>query len=130
MQHNKQRNPKCSNVAPYHRRTCMPLRLPNTYDNAYFQAATLLFCYFLSGDFAVLLRAGMSIKQALVYNCVSSVLAFIGMVIGVFIGNIHGASLWVFVGVAGMFLYIALVDMVRYILNYLQIGHFPFVMCH
>ena len=67
--------------------------------------------YFV-GDFAVLLRAGMSVKQALVYNCVSSVLAFIGMVIGVFIGNIEGASLWIFVAVAGMFLYIALVDMV------------------
>jgi zinc transporter 10 len=56
----------------------------------------------------------MSVKQALVYNCVSSVLALVGMVIGVFIGHIQGASLWVFVGVAGMFLYIALVDMVRY----------------
>lgn len=73
-----------------------------------------VFCHELPheiGDFAVLLRAGMTVKQALVYNCVSSVLAFIGMIIGVFIGNIHGASLWIFVAVAGMFLYIALVDM-------------------
>lgn len=68
---------------------------------------------YFSGDFAVLLRAGMTVKQALVYNCVSSVLAFMGMCIGILIGNIEGASLWIFVGVAGMFLYIALVDMVR-----------------
>ncbi|XP_052089469.1 zinc transporter ZIP6-like isoform X1 [Mytilus californianus] len=73
-----------------------------------------IFCHELPheiGDFAVLLRAGMTVKQALVYNCVSSVLAFMGMSIGIFIGNIDGASLWIFVGVAGMFLYIALVDM-------------------
>ncbi|CAG2237459.1 SLC39A10 [Mytilus edulis] len=73
-----------------------------------------VFCHELPheiGDFAVLLRAGMTVKQALVYNCVSSVLAFMGMCIGILIGNIEGASLWIFVGVAGMFLYIALVDM-------------------
>lgn len=79
-----------------------------------FSTSIAVFCHELPheiGDFAVLLRAGMSIKQALVYNSVSSVLAFLGMVIGVFIGNIHGANLWIFAGVAGMFLYIALVDM-------------------
>ena len=64
------------------------------------------------GDFAMLLRAGMSTKQAIFYNIVSSVLCFIGMLIGVAIGNIEGATLWVFTVVAGMFLYIALVDMV------------------
>ncbi|KAH3775078.1 zinc transporter ZIP10-like isoform X2 [Dreissena polymorpha] len=63
------------------------------------------------GDFAMLLRGGMSAKQALFYNCVSSVLCFVGMVIGVLIGNIAGVSLWIFTVVAGMFLYIALVDM-------------------
>lgn len=66
----------------------------------------------ISGDFAMLLRAGMSAKQAVFYNCVSSVLCFIGMVIGVALGNIEGASLWVFTVTAGVFLYVALVDMV------------------
>lgn len=60
----------------------------------------------------MLLRAGMSAKQAVFYNCVSSVLCFIGMVIGVALGNIEGASLWVFTVTAGVFLYVALVDMV------------------
>ncbi|KAK3106462.1 hypothetical protein FSP39_020518 [Pinctada imbricata] len=73
-----------------------------------------VFCHELPheiGDFAVLLRAGMTVRQALVYNCVSSVLAFIGMVIGVLIGNVGSASLWIFAMIGGMFLYIALVDM-------------------
>lgn len=73
-----------------------------------------VFCHELPheiGDFAVLLRAGMSVKQAIVYNCVSSILSFIGMLIGVAIGNIHSATLWIFAGVGGMFLYISMVDM-------------------
>ncbi|ESO86765.1 hypothetical protein LOTGIDRAFT_220274 [Lottia gigantea] len=63
------------------------------------------------GDFAVLLRAGMNMRQAVMYNCVSSILCFIGMLIGVVLGNINEASLWIFACVGGMFLYIALVDM-------------------
>ena len=57
----------------------------------------------------------MSVKQAVVYNCVSSILCFIGMLVGVAIGNIHNASLWVFAGVGGMFLYISMVDMVSHV---------------
>ena len=65
-----------------------------------------------SGDFAVLLRAGMSVKQAIMYNCLSSILCFMGMLIGVSLGNITSATEWIFACVGGMFLYIALVDMV------------------
>lgn len=74
-----------------------------------------IYKYTHTGDFAVLLRAGMSIRQAIVYNCVSSLLCIIGMVIGVAIGNIHSASIWIFAGVGGMFLYISMVDMVSII---------------
>ncbi|XP_076337873.1 zinc transporter ZIP10-like [Tachypleus tridentatus] len=73
-----------------------------------------VFCHELPhelGDFAMLLKAGMSVKQALLYNGVSSILCFIGMVIGVAMGNVSTASMWIFAGAAGMFLYIALVDM-------------------
>ncbi|XP_048238232.1 zinc transporter ZIP10-like [Haliotis rufescens] len=73
-----------------------------------------IFCHELPheiGDFAVLLQAGMSVKQALVYNCVSSVLCFLGMIFGVALGNVGEASLWIFACIAGTFLYIALVDM-------------------
>lgn len=70
----------------------------------------------ITGDFAVLLRAGMPAKQAVLYNCLSSLLCFIGMLIGVAVGNISSASLWIFAVVGGMFLYIALVDMVSWLL--------------
>ena len=66
----------------------------------------------ISGDFAVLLASGMTVKQALFYNIVSSVLCFIGMAIGVAVGNIGSASLWIFAMTAGTFIYISLVDMV------------------
>jgi len=71
----------------------------------------LAYCVF-TGDFAMLLNAGMSAKQALMYNCVSSVLCMLGMVFGVTIGNISSATSWIFALIAGLFLYVALVDMV------------------
>lgn len=73
-----------------------------------------VFCHELPhelGDFAMLLNAGMSAKQALTYNCVSSVLCMLGMVVGVAVGNISSATSWIFALIAGLFLYIALVDM-------------------
>ena len=60
----------------------------------------------------MLLRTGMSVKQAIVYNVVSSVLCFIGMAIGVALGNVNDATVWIFACVGGLFIYIALVDMV------------------
>ncbi|XP_076343235.1 zinc transporter ZIP6-like isoform X2 [Tachypleus tridentatus] len=75
---------------------------------------TAVFCHELPhelGDFAMLLKAGMSVKQALLYNGLSSMLCFLGMIIGVSLGNISSANMWIFAGAAGMFLYIALVDM-------------------
>jgi zinc transporter ZupT len=66
-----------------------------------------------AGDFAVLLKAGMSAKQAVFYNLLSSVLCLFGMVLGVFLGESETATASVFAAAAGMFLYIALVDMVR-----------------
>ncbi|XP_074652801.1 zinc transporter ZIP10-like [Tubulanus polymorphus] len=73
-----------------------------------------VFCHELPhelGDFAMLLKAGMTVKQALFYNIVSSVLCFVGMIIGIAVGNISTASLWIFAIAGGMFVYIALVDM-------------------
>ncbi|RUS70619.1 hypothetical protein EGW08_021623 [Elysia chlorotica] len=79
-----------------------------------FSTSIAVFCHELPheiGDFAVLLRAGMSAKQAIMYNCLSSLLCFLGMLIGVALGNMHSATEWIFACVGGMFLYIALVDM-------------------
>jgi len=63
------------------------------------------------GDFAMLLKAGMTIKQAVFYNILSSVLALIGMVLGLLLGTVEDFSPWIFTATAGIFLYVALVDM-------------------
>ncbi|KAL3836880.1 hypothetical protein ACJMK2_022287 [Sinanodonta woodiana] len=85
-----------------------------------FSTSIAVFCHELPheiGDFAMLLKSGMTVKQAIFYNVVSSILSFIGMVIGVMLGNVTSASLWIFAVVAGMFLYIALVDMLPEVKN-------------
>lgn len=63
------------------------------------------------GDFAVLLNAGMTMKQALLYNFLSACTCYIGLIVGIILGEIE-ASTYIFGFAAGMFLYIALVDMV------------------
>lgn len=70
------------------------------------------FCSFPTGDFAVLLKAGMSAKQAVFYNLLSSILCLFGMIFGVLLGSTPAISSWMFAAAAGMFIYIALVDMV------------------
>ena len=49
--------------------------------------------------------------QAVFYNILSSVLACVGMVIGLLLGSLHSFSAWMFTATAGIFLYVALVDM-------------------
>ncbi|KAK4471143.1 hypothetical protein MN116_005539 [Schistosoma mekongi] len=63
------------------------------------------------GDFAVLLHTGMSVKSALFYNLLSSVLCAAGMIIGFLLGGLHSLDTWIFMLSSGMFIYIALVDM-------------------
>lgn len=80
-----------------------------------FSTAIAVFCHELPhelGDFAVLLKAGMSARDAVYYNLLSSILSFIGVMIGIVIGHQPEASAWVFSVAAGLFLYIALVDMI------------------
>lgn len=79
-----------------------------------FSTSVAVLCHELPheiGDFAMLLKAGMTIKQAVFYNILSSVLAFIGMLAGLALGNIGHFSSWMFAATAGIFLYVALVDM-------------------
>lgn len=70
-----------------------------------------------TGDFAVLLKTGMGIREALFFNVVSSVLCLIGMLVGIGVGNVEAASTWIFVFTAGTFIYIALVDMVSLLIR-------------
>ncbi|XP_050073849.1 zinc transporter foi [Anopheles maculipalpis] len=80
-----------------------------------FSTAIAVFCHELPhelGDFAVLLKAGMSAREAVYYNLLSSLLSLLGMVVGIIVGHQPEASGWVFAVAAGMFLYIAMVDMI------------------
>ncbi|KAL7640930.1 UNVERIFIED_CONTAM: hypothetical protein RMT77_008067 [Armadillidium vulgare] len=63
------------------------------------------------GDFAVLINSGMTMKQALFYNFLSATTCYIGMGVGIAIGEFTQDSTYIFALAAGMFLYISLVDM-------------------
>lgn len=86
-----------------------------------FSTTVAVFCHELPhemGDFAVLLKAGMPARQAIYYNILSSILSFLGMCIGILIGETPEATSWIFAIAAGLFIYIALVDMVNIISFY------------
>uniref|UniRef100_A0A0R3TT68 S39A8 protein n=1 Tax=Rodentolepis nana TaxID=102285 RepID=A0A0R3TT68_RODNA len=64
------------------------------------------------GDFAVLISSGFSIKAALCVNFISACSAYLGMIVGLLIGEASGdGSFYVFAAMAGVFLYISLSDM-------------------
>ena len=68
---------------------------------------------FVPGDFAVLLKAGMTVRQAILYNALSAMMAYLGLVTGILIGHFaENISTWIFALTAGLFMYVALVDMV------------------
>lgn len=82
-----------------------------------FSTSLAVFCHELPhelGDFAILIKAGMSIRSAIYYNILSSVLSFIGLFVGILFGQSQDAAQWMFAAAAGMFIYIALVDMVSF----------------
>lgn len=57
----------------------------------------------------------MTVKQAIVYNLLSALMAYVGMLIGTAVGQYtHNVTNWIFAITAGMFLYVALVDMVSW----------------
>ncbi|XP_051990306.1 zinc transporter ZIP6-like isoform X1 [Xyrauchen texanus] len=80
-----------------------------------------VFCHELPhelGDFAVLLKAGMSVRQAILYNLLSALMGYLGMIIGILIGHYaENVAMWIFALTAGLFMYVALVDMVPEMLH-------------
>jgi zinc transporter ZupT len=66
-----------------------------------------------SGDVAILVSAGMSLRQALTYNLLSAISCYIGFIIGVSLGNLDDQiSSYIFGISGGMFLYISLASIV------------------
>lgn len=63
------------------------------------------------GDFAVLIASGMSVRQAVGYNFLSACTCYAGLFVGIWLGDMGPTYIFALAG--GMFLYIALVDMMR-----------------
>ncbi|KAK6191891.1 hypothetical protein SNE40_003470 [Patella caerulea] len=63
------------------------------------------------GDIAILLHSGMSMKRALLYNFLAAVICYIGLIIGILLGENTSANRWIFAIAGGLFLYVSLVDM-------------------
>lgn len=63
------------------------------------------------GDFAVLVSSGMTVRQALGYNFLSACTCYLGMAFGIILGDVDGGASYISALAAGVFLYIALVDM-------------------
>jgi len=63
------------------------------------------------GDFAFLLKSGMSMKQAIISNFLASCPCYLGLITGILLGELKGINNYIFAVAGGMFLYIALVDM-------------------
>ena len=64
-----------------------------------------------AGDFVILLNAGMSVPQAIFFNLLSAVSCYFGLVFGILLGSNYAPNA-IFAIAGGMFLYIALADMV------------------
>ncbi|XP_042321643.1 zinc transporter ZIP4 [Sceloporus undulatus] len=69
------------------------------------------------GDFAALLHAGLSVKRALFLNFVSALTAFIGLYIALSVSTGEEFEAWIFTVATGLFLYVALCDMLPALMN-------------
>ncbi|XP_031525746.1 zinc transporter ZIP4 [Papio anubis] len=79
-----------------------------------------VFCHELPhelGDFAALLQAGLSVRQALVLNLASALTAFAGLYVALAVGVGEESEVWILAVATGLFLYVALCDMLPAILK-------------
>ncbi|CAF2862303.1 unnamed protein product [Rotaria sp. Silwood2] len=78
------------------------------------------------GDYAVLLQSGFSHSRALLWNFLSATTAIIGFFIGSIMSDNDNARQWIFAATIGMFLYIALADLLPTLLadGEIELKHF------
>merc|ERR1712083_561610 len=60
---------------------------------------------------SILTGISVSMKQALMYNFLSACTCYLGLALGILLGELEGSSCYIFGLAGGMFLYISLVDM-------------------
>jgi len=80
-----------------------------------------IFCHELPheyADFAIYLKNGATKWKALALNFLAACASFIGLFAGLAVGDKSGASQWLLALIAGMFLYIALVDIMQEMASY------------
>ncbi|XP_065052555.1 zinc transporter ZIP10-like [Rhopilema esculentum] len=77
------------------------------------------------GDFAILIQSGLPIKMALLLNFLSSLTSVFGALIGVSLGQAMDATSWIFALTAGLFVYIALADMLPELIHSGELRHAP-----
>lgn len=63
------------------------------------------------GDFAVLISSGFPVKSAICANFASACTAYLGLIIGLVIGEVSSGALYVFAATSGVFLHVSLADM-------------------
>ncbi|KAM6171834.1 zinc transporter ZIP4 [Erethizon dorsatum] len=79
-----------------------------------------VFCHELPhelGDFAALLHAGLSVQRALLLNLASALTAFVGLYVALAVGVGEESEAWILAVATGLFLYVALCDMLPAMLN-------------
>ncbi|CAH1797014.1 unnamed protein product [Owenia fusiformis] len=64
------------------------------------------------GDYAILLSAGMKPCKAMLFNFLQSSCNLLGFIGGMFLGEKEGAAGWMYAVAAGMFVYLAYIEMV------------------
>ncbi|XP_071988185.1 zinc transporter ZIP4 isoform X2 [Engystomops pustulosus] len=69
------------------------------------------------GDFAALLHAGLTVRMALLLNFGSALTSFVGLYIALSIAADEAIQQWIFTVATGLFLYVALVDMLPAMMN-------------
>ncbi|XP_075054125.1 zinc transporter ZIP5 [Mixophyes fleayi] len=80
-----------------------------------------VFCHELPhelGDFAVLLQTGVPVRRVLFFSLISAFLSYLGMLAGAIASQSSAhVTPWIFSATAGIFLYVALVDMLPQMLH-------------